>query len=140
MGPQVVPPEYAQKIFKASFLTLISFITAVTLQVWDGAAVTGSVFVCSTNYWRRPEYGWRRNIDIVNSLTCLAYQTWRSFQVSAPYMIGFLTPTYFGLGCYFFSQHHIRTNTVLSARAHVGTHFFANVGNVVLYLGLSKQL
>lgn len=136
MNKQVVPPECAKVIFKVSFLILGSFTVASILQVYDGAVVTAAVFVCSVNYWRRAEYGLRRNIDIANNVVCLSYQTWRSFQISLPYTIGFLVPTYIGVGCFFLGRYLDKTDTTLGTWAHAWAHIFGNIGNVILYHGI----
>ena len=134
----MVPPGCAHILFRISFITLGAFFCAATLQVYDGMAITAAVFLCSTNHWRRPVYGLRRNIDIVNRVSCLAYQTWRCFAVGVPYTIGFLLFTYTGVGCFFLGLHLDKTNLLHGTYAHCFVHIFGNVGNVILYIGLSR--
>lgn len=136
MNNQVVPPECAKILFRVSFLTLVSFIVANLLQVYDGVIVTALVFICSVNHWRRPEYGVRRNIDIINNILCLSYQTWRSFYVNPVYTIGFLSSTYTGVGCFFLGLHLDKTNVIYGTYLHSCVHILGNVGNVILYTGV----
>jgi hypothetical protein len=126
-------------LFKTSFITLISFAAASWLKVYDGMVVSGAVFICSVNYWRRPAYGWRRNIDIANTVSCLAYQTWRCLAVVPPYAGGFLTATYTGVGFYFLGLHLDKTNIFYGTLAHALVHLLGNIGNIILYTGLYRQ-
>ena len=134
----VVPPDCARILFRVCFVTFGAFCYAAALSVYDGMAVTAAVFLCSTNHWRRPVYGLRRNIDIVNTVSCLGYQTWRCFAVSAPYTVGFLVSTYTGVGCFFLGLHLDKTNLLHGTYAHCFVHILGNVGNVILYTGLSR--
>jgi hypothetical protein len=112
-------------------------IVANILQVYEGVVVTASVFICSINYWRRPEYGIRRNIDITNNVLCLLYQTWRSFYVSPVYTFGFIISTYTGVGCFFLGRYLDRINVMYGTYLHSCVHILGNIGNLILYIGLS---
>jgi hypothetical protein len=125
-------------LFRVSFVTLASFAVASALRVYDGMAVTTAVFLCSINHWRRPVYGLRRNVDILNTVSCLAYQTWRSFAAGPPYTIGYLATTYTGVGCFFLGLRLGKTNKRRGTCAHAFVHILGNVGNMVLYVGLSR--
>lgn len=126
----VVPLEQARILYRVSFLTLGTFILAAYLRIYEGMVVTGLVFVCSINYWRRPTYSWRRTMDICNTMSCLVYQTWRS--TFAPTMTAYLALTYFGVACYLIGSSRMGDWT----KWHVCVHVFGNAGNVALYSGL----
>jgi hypothetical protein len=138
MVQPVVPPECAKILFRTSFITLGAFIVAATLQVFDGMVVTITVFMCSINHWRLPVYGLRRNVDILNTVSCLMYQTWRCFAVESPYCFGFLISTYTGIVCFLTGIHLDKTNVMHGTYAHVFVHIMGNVGNIILYVGISR--
>ncbi len=134
----VVPPQMAAILFRVSFTSLLSFLVAAALRVHDGMAVTGAVFLCSTNHWRRPVYGWRRRMDVCNTVMCLAYQTWRCFAAGGLYTAGYLSFTYAAGGCFFLGLYFDRFDLRKGTIAHALVHILANVGNVILYVGLSR--
>jgi hypothetical protein len=135
----VIKPECAKILFRASFISLGCSFVAAALKVYDGMAVTAAVFLCSVNHWRRPVYGLRRNVDIANTVSCLAYQTWRCFAVARTYRIGYLVSTYVGVGCFFLGLRLDKVNEMHGTYSHALVHVLGNVGNIILYVGLSQQ-
>jgi predicted membrane channel-forming protein YqfA (hemolysin III family) len=140
---EVVGPEHAKMLFISSFLTLISFCVATALGVYGGMVVTGAVFLCSLNYWRWPLYGWRRNVDIANTVGCLIYQTWLS--MSSPTIVYYLVLTYGG-GLFYIAGyllHRFRRNrsqdTLAGIYSHMLMHLLTNCGNVALYVGIHDR-
>ena len=138
MDKQVVPPECARILFRISFLTLGSLSVAWRLGVYEGVVVNCAVFLCSTNYWRRPVYGIRRNIDIANAISCLLYQTWRCFDTEPHYTAGFIAYTYSGIGLFFIGRRLDEINPMYGTYAHAIFHVLANIGNIILYTGLKN--
>ena len=137
----VVSPENARITFCTSFVALSTLALAAVLRVYDGIAVTTLVFLTSVNYWRRPVYGFRRNLDIAAAGVCLAYQTLRSFSVEPLYQAGYLTSSYAGVVIYFIGLYLSRRNRrheTTGAYMHAITHALGNVGNVFLYVGLNR--
>jgi hypothetical protein len=133
---EVVPQECAKILFRAGFLSLGTSLLAAKWRVYDGMIVTTAVFICSVNYWRRPVYGWRRNIDIINTATCLLYQTWRCFSTNWFYRIGYLISTYSGIGFFLLGKHLNNFSPLYGTYAHVFVHIMGNVGNMFLFSGL----
>lgn len=138
MEREVLPAKYAKYLYRVSFTSLVSCVFATLRGVYDGALVTAVVFLCSVNYWRRPAYGWRRNIDVCNTLSCLAYQTWRCFTVAAPYTLGYLFFTYTGIAFFFLGNHLDKTNQLQGTLAHSMVHILGNIGNIILYRGIEN--
>ena len=140
MERDVVPPDCARILFWAAFLSLGSSLAAAQWGVYDGMTVAAAVFLCSVNYWRRPVYGWRRNIDIINTATCLMYQTYRCFATNWFYRLGYLASTYTGIGFFFLGRHLNKSNTRHGTYAHMFVHILGNIGNIFLFLGLKTKL
>jgi hypothetical protein len=141
MERDVVPPDCAKTRFYTSFLSLGSSLVAAYWNIYDGMSVTVAVFLCSINYWRRPVYGWRRNLDIINTVTCLVYQTYRCFATNWFYRLGYLASTYTGIGFFFLARHLNNLNAHRhSTYAHMFVHILGNIGNIFLFLGLKTKI
>jgi hypothetical protein len=82
-------------------------------------------------------YGLRRQLDIANTLGCLAYQTWRSSQCTLQAL--YLCLTYTGVGI-FLLRMLFAAQCGLGPEAgvwmHCGVHALGNAGNIALYVGL----
>jgi hypothetical protein len=136
----IVPPDCASILFWAAFLSLGTSLVAAYWGVYDGMIVAAAVFLCSVNYWRRPVYGWRRNLDIINTATCLLYQTYRCFATHWVYRLGYLASTYTGIGLFFLGRRLHKINIRHGTYAHMFVHILGNVGNIFLFLGLKTKL
>ncbi len=134
----VVPPEQARVLFAVSFLTLISLAVAAGLHVYDGVIVCALVFFFSVNHWRRPVYGVRRKLDIVNTVACLTYQTWRSTQ-DCTLIAAYLVLTYVGVVAFVARVWLVAKRglgAAWSVRLHCCVHVLGNAGNICLYVGV----
>ena len=60
----LVPLSYSKFLFYSSFSMLISAIIATIVNDIYVTIYFLLLFLTSINYWRRPEYGLRRNIDL----------------------------------------------------------------------------
>ena len=66
MGERFLLPmsySYSKFLFYSSFSMLISAIIAIIMNDLYITIYFGLLFLTSINYWRKPEYGFRRNID-----------------------------------------------------------------------------
>ncbi len=59
-----MPNKYSKFLFYSSFSMLISAIIAIIINDLYVTVYFLLLFLTSINYWRRPEYGLRRNIDL----------------------------------------------------------------------------
>ena len=59
-----MPLSYSKFLFLSSFSMLISAIIAIIVNDIYVTIYFLLLFLTSINYWRRPEYGLRRNIDL----------------------------------------------------------------------------
>jgi hypothetical protein len=60
----LMPLSYSKFLFLSSFSMLISAIIAIIVNDLCVTLYFLILFLTSINYWRRPEYGFRRNIDM----------------------------------------------------------------------------
>jgi hypothetical protein len=60
-----LPHAHSKWLYRCSHLCLASALVACATSKWDFAMVVLGAGITSLNYWRRPDYGWRRYFDIV---------------------------------------------------------------------------
>lgn len=132
---EVTPRSESRILLASSFTVVASCVASAHLALYDCLAAASSVLFCSVNYWRRPVFGWRRNVDMVNIFTGLTYQLIISRKVDAVSRLPYMAFTACGLVCfalgYKFSG---RKGTLIHSCGHV----FGNVANAFLYPGLVK--
>ena len=132
---EVVPKSEAKFSLSTSLLTVTSCLASARLGLFDCLATSGSILFFSINYWRRPVYGWRRNLDIINTVTCLIYQLSICHVVEAQVLSAYLFFTALGLGSFVVGR---SLPGMRGTVAHSGVHVFGNIANMILYPGLVK--
>ena len=97
-------PEQSLLIWRTSFLSLGSCIYALYKGHYYIAVVPGGVFITSINYWRRPDYSWRRYLDMAYVKLSLLYQLYHSYRSENRmlyYGILALSISFYPLGLYY---------------------------------------
>lgn len=141
--PTTLPPRFARRILWASTLTWSSILSAAYNGLPINFVLACSVYATTLNYWRRPTYGWRRNVDILCSCGSLGYQALvTAFQTSEAGRHAYWAAVAAGCACYLGGRYVSKTsgNLNLSSRLHVGVHLMGNVGNVCLYDSLGANV
>ena len=129
----VVGQEYANKIYSLSFLSLLPTCLSFHYGKYDVMLVPLTVFATSINYWRKPTYGWRRNMDIGAVCCGACFQLFRVLECENKHIV----LTFMGCGtCSYFMSRCLSTQPSLSTSLHCGVHVFANLALVFLILGL----
>jgi hypothetical protein len=134
----ILPPEHYWFLWKLSWLSLFSCAFAIYRGHYDLACVPGGVWLTSINYWRRPDYSWRRYLDISYVHLSLLYQTTRAY--NAQYALQYYIILSFALACFPMSVYFHKKNQWLSTILHGMLHVFANISNFVLYAGFIEEI
>jgi hypothetical protein len=119
-------------IYKVSHLSLFSFFYALYMQQNALAIVPGSVFLTSTLYWYKPDYSWRRYLDMAVVKSCFVYQGIMAYTADfGPeyYAIILVAISFYPIGILY----HKKGDTLSSTYSHVMLHILANLANIVLY-------
>ena len=131
----LVPIEHGYYICIMSTLFFLSGIYAVKRGLFISSIGPLVVFINSINYWRRPTYGLRRNIDICWCLFALIIQMYNSHLSIYYFMyrcIMLCSLLFYPLGWILYKKKYFWFATIAHSMIHVG----ANVANVVLYAGM----
>jgi hypothetical protein len=133
----ILEPKYYMVIYRISYFSLLSALYAYYRSHYRLVVVPGSVFLTSINYWRKPEYSWRRDLDITVVKLALLYQCYmaQNSQYSKEYytivLVGCLC---YPVGVYYYNKKDYWRSTFF----HSLVHLLGNISNIVLYSGSIK--
>lgn len=95
-----------------------------------------STYVNSVNYWRNPELGWRRNLDILVTCSALAYQNiivYNTIKPVYPYCaLITISASMYPIGYFFYWKQWYKMSTL----SHMFLHIIGNLAHVSLYYNL----
>ena len=129
----VLPPNQYWFLWKISWFSLGSASFAIYRGYYDLALVPLGVWLTSINYWRYPDYSWRRYLDIGYVHCSLIYQLTRAY--NAEYWIPYFIILSIGIICFPISIYFHKKNSWLSTILHGMVHIFGNISNIILYSG-----
>jgi hypothetical protein len=130
---------------QARVIFWISWLAGINAHVWffhgsrtDLAVAATALWFSSMLYWWKPEYNWRRWVDIVTVQIAWNYQHYCAFGAEKQieyFLITALACVCYPLGVYFHRRGHTWTGTL----CHAGVHLFGNTAVFVLYSGVLKS-
>lgn len=140
MSQVIQLPEYTQLIFRSSFLSILSVISAWNNRCYDNFALASLVMCSSILYWRDPVDGWRRRLDMMAVNGTVLYQVFYSalfiedIAVRAIYWCIVVS----AIECYLLARYYGRVlgDFEVASQCHVGLHLLGNVSNLILYNSL----
>jgi hypothetical protein len=130
----ILPPAQYWYLWRLSWLSMVSAAFAFARGYVDLAFVPLGVGITSLLYWSKPDYSWRRYLDMAYVQLALWYQIYRAAAAenrTAYLVITLSSVAAFPVGVYF----HRRGITWGSTLAHGMVHILGNLGNIVLYAG-----
>lgn len=135
----ILPKEQYIFLFRISWLSMFSGIYALYQGYYDLAPVPLGVWLTSINYWRKPDYSWRRYVDMFYVYIALTYQVVRAYKAQNAtlyYAILAIGVLFYPIGVFF----HKRGDSWLSTLCHGQVHVFGNISNVILYAGHIRSI
>ncbi len=98
---------------------------------YDLAICRGIVLLNSLNYWRKPDYSWRRYIDIACVYPVLGYSM--NSALRAPYgreyfIVQTIGCICFPIGIYYYHKGHWWTSVYF----HCGLHIISGLANIIV--------
>ena len=130
----VLHPEQYNLLFKTSFIALLSCIYSFYNGYYEFSVSSGWIFLTSINYWRKPNYSWRRDLDMISVKFALVHHVIRGY--NSEYYKYYCIFTFISIFCYKLSCYfHKKKMYWLSTYSHASLHVFANIANIILYTG-----
>ena len=129
----IIPRDQANFMYTIAWLSFPSGIYAITQNYYDLALVPLGVWITSLTYWKKPTYGWRRNLDMIYVVSGLCYQLYRS--LDAENRNAYIIILSVGVIFYPISNIILPNSAWLSTIAHSMVHILGNISNLVLYSG-----
>jgi len=132
----ILEREQYSLLYYVSYLSFLSFFYAIYAKQYSLCVVPGSVGITSVLYWYKPDYSWRRYLDMTVTKACVIYQftmAYSSVYAVPYYSITGLGILFYPIGVYYYSKKDYWASTY----AHIALHVFANIGNIILYSGNS---
>lgn len=128
----IIPRDHYNYLWRISWLSLFTSLYAAKQGHYDLAFVPGGIFLTSINYWRNPNYSWRRTLDINYVRLALAYQVYRAYK--SQYSSMYYAITTCAVACYPIAIYYYKQNQLWkSVYFHSMIHILGNVSNVILY-------
>lgn len=134
----VLPHTHYQFLYKTSWLFLGSAAYAYRMGHYDYVILPLGVWVTSINYWRKPDYSWRRYVDMFYAHFAVIYQGLSAY--GAQYQTPFYVLWGLAVLSYLFAMYYkIKGNGNRicwnSTLCHGNSHFLAFLCAIVLYSG-----
>jgi hypothetical protein len=135
----IIPREYSLRIYKASYLCLISSVYSLYNKKYSVFFVASSVFLTSINYWKNPISGIRKKIDVTTVIVGLSYNIYQISKTNIYYILFFYLNILMGGICYYIATTYGKKMEFnKSTKWHVGIHVTANISNLILVRGLTS--
>jgi hypothetical protein len=114
---------------------LFTSLFALYRQLYIDACFPFAVFLTSINYWRYPDYSWRRYLDMTTVKCSLVYQSYYSYKSKTRKYYYFYTAL--AILCYRISIYYYqKKDNWKSTYFHFLLHIFSNASLIALYSGL----
>jgi hypothetical protein len=126
-------------IYKISYLSLLSSLYAAYNTHYNLALCNGSIFLTSIHYWKKPDYSYRRYLDMIIVKSSVIYQYYIAYnaQYSIIYYIIF-TIGLLAYSCGIF--YYYKKDYWKSTYAHIILHLMGNIASIILYSGNIKSV
>lgn len=126
----ILPYKYFVWLYYVSFGGVVTTVYACYRRLYYTALIgPGAVMLTSINYWRHPDYSWRRYHDIVQVMYALVHH-FSQLQICTLYYVFLIASLCLFLkGVYHFN----RREAGISTYYHFVFHLCSQIGNIVLY-------
>lgn len=121
----LIPQQYVF-IWRVSFLSLFSSMYAFYKGHYDLTMVPGGVFLTSIIYWYKPDYSWRRTLDVTYVRLAVIYQIIRAYNAQYSniyYSTLFLSICFYPLGVYYYKNNHTWSSTYAHNSKYIKFYF-----------------
>lgn len=130
----ILYPEQYNLIYNVSWLSLGSTLYALYNQHYTLWFVPGSIFLTSITYWYKPDYSWRRYLDMAVAKSMCLYQLYMAYNSEyyySYYLVTCLGLSFYPIGLYYYNK----KDYWMSTYSHIVFHILCNISNIILYSG-----
>lgn len=107
---------------------------------WDLASLSLGGAITSVLYWTKPDYSWRRTLDVNFIRAAMLYHCLRGYNAEK----GKYLYTYYALVCILYTYEinflYLKKRYWLFTYSHILLHLIGNTGNALLYNGSIPKL
>ena len=128
-----LPESHYTFLWNSSWLFLVSTSYAFTKGKNEFIILPFAVWATSINYWWKPDFSWRRYVDMACVHFVICYQSIRGY--GSEFQTPFYTISAIGMIFYAFAMYYKEKSDWTSTLFHSIAHIMANVSVMVLYSG-----
>jgi hypothetical protein len=130
----ILLPEQYNLLWKTSWLTLSSAVYLFHRAHYDLCLIATCVFLTSINYWRRPDYSWRRYADLGAVFVGTTYESIRAR--NAEHRVAFFTLNTIAVASFLVAIHlYNQKRWWASTLWHANIHLTANAALLIVASG-----
>ena len=135
----IIPQDQGYFLCIVSCIHMVTFLYAFKQGLFYLAIHPFIVFFTSINYWRKPMYDWRRNLDIICVFFALSTHILHSIKAQNRTLYCYITTfalLFYPISWYLLKNKYVWGSTI----AHSMIHIVADIANVILYSGVVPPL
>ena len=134
VGGCIQEPEQCNFLWRTSWCTLPTAICAYYNNYYFSSALCICILLTSLNYWRKPVYGFSRNLDMFTTFTSVGLHLIKG--INSEYALIHYPLVFIGLSCYPIGVYYYNKKQYwLSTYFHGSLHFISNVAYFILFCG-----
>lgn len=119
-------------LWATSWIAFYPSIISLYNKKYALSLATGSVFITSLLYWRKPANNWKRILDIYIVKMCLLYQIYYAYKEDK--ILPYSAINILSISCYYYGYYYyyLTKQYWTYTYFHFVFHILANVGNIYL--------
>ena len=133
------PNQYRLLIYTSCIPALIS-IYGFNKGYWDLASFSLGGAITSVLYWTKPDYSWRRTLDVNFIRTAMLYHCLRGYNAEKRRYLYIYYSLIVIVYSYEINSFYLRKRYWLFTYSHMLLHVLGNTGNILLYSGTIPKL
>jgi hypothetical protein len=126
--------KYYIQIYRVSYLILIALLYSLYNGHYNLAICPASIFLTSVHYWKKPDYSYRRYLDIVvvnTAFTYHHYMVYNAQYANIYYTVFLIAKILYLCGRYC----DTKKLYLMGTYCHIGLHVLANIACIIVYSG-----
>lgn len=128
----ILPREQCVYLYMTSWVSIFSTMYGLYMKLYWISLIPFSVFCSSLLYWHKPDYSWRRYVDITIVQIGFITQLYLSINTDIMYVyftLSFINVLLFLIGIELYNRFYLWESVI----THSFIHFIGNINNILLY-------